>query len=155
MRPGRARPGASLTVPGAPGGTGTHASYGRSGRRREDALKAHLRGRELLLVVDTLEQVLDAAPLLPELLATCPHLAMLATSRATLRLRGEHVYTVPPLSFPCGSTGISPQQLLQYPAAALFVERARAAPPNFALDYANAGAVAEICARLEGLTPGD
>jgi predicted ATPase len=146
MRPGRARPGASLTVPGAPGGTGTHASYGRSGRRREDALKAHLRGRELLLVVDTLEQVLDAAPLLPELLAT---------SRATLRLRGEHVYTVPPLSFPCGSTGISPQQLLQYPAAALFVERARAAPPNFALDDANASAVAEICARLEGLTPGD
>jgi predicted ATPase len=90
-----------------------------------------------LLILDNLEQVVGVAPHLGELLARCPGLAIVATSRTALGLRAEREYPVPPL--PSSS------------AVALFVDRARAVRPGFAVTEANAAAVAEICRRLEGL----
>jgi len=104
-----------------------------------------------LLVLDNLEQVVQVAPDLGELLARCPGLAMLATSRAALGLRAEREYPVPPLPLPAGSGAASVAEVAASPAVALFVDRARAVRPGFALTEGNAGAVAEICRRLEGL----
>ncbi|MCI0398225.1 MAG: protein kinase [Chloroflexi bacterium] len=102
-----------------------------------DALKEYLRKRRLLLVLDNFEQVLDAGPQVNSLLAAAPHLRLLVTSRELLSVYGECEYPVPPLA--------------QDPAIALFVARARAASYTFDLTSENAAAVAEICARLDGL----
>ena len=108
-----------------------------------------------LLILDNLEQVVQVAPDLGELLARCPELAILATSRTALGLRAEQEYPVLPLPLPlplpAGSGAASVAELAASPAVALFVDRARAARPGFALTEGNAGAVAEICRRLEGL----
>ncbi len=104
-----------------------------------------------LLILDNLEQVVQVAPDLGELLARCPGLAILATSRTALGLRAEQEYPVLPLPLPAGSGNASVAEVAASPAVALFVDRARAAQPGFALTEANAGAVAEICRRLEGL----
>jgi Domain of unknown function (DUF4062) len=104
-----------------------------------------------LLIVDNLEQVVQAAADLGELLARCPGLAMLATSRTVLGLRGEREYPVPPLPLPPDPGGASVAEVAAWPAVALFVDRARAVRPGFALTEDNAVAVAEICRRLEGL----
>jgi predicted ATPase len=104
-----------------------------------------------LLILDNLEQVVAAAPDLGELLARCPGLAMLATSRTVLGLRGEREYPVPPLPLPADPGTTSAAEMAAWPAVALFVDRARAVRPGFALTQANAAAVAEICRRLEGL----
>jgi predicted ATPase len=104
-----------------------------------------------LLILDNLEQVVQVAPDLGELLARCPGLAILATSRTALGLRAEREYPVPPLPLPAGSGAASVAEVAASPAVALFVDRARAARPGFALTEGNAGAVAEICRRLEGL----
>jgi predicted ATPase len=103
------------------------------------------------LVLDNLEQVVQAAPDLGELLARCPGLAILATSRTALGLRAEREYLVPPLPLPAGSGAASVAEVAASPAVALFVDRARAVRPGFALTVGNAAAVAEICRRLEGL----
>jgi predicted ATPase len=100
-----------------------------------------------LLVLDNLEQVVQAAPDLGD----CPGLAMLATSRTVLGLRGEREYPVPPLPLPADPGTASVAEVAAWPAVALFVDRARAARPGFALTEANAAAVAEICRRLEGM----
>ena len=104
-----------------------------------------------LLILDNLEQVVQAAPDLGELLARCPQLAMLATSRTVLGLRAEREYPVPPLPLPAGSGAASVAEVAASPAVALFADRARAVRPGFALTEGNAAAVAEICRRLEGL----
>jgi predicted ATPase len=104
-----------------------------------------------LLILDNLEQVVEAAPDLGELLARCPGVAMLATSRTVLGLRGEREYPVPPLAVPADPGTASVADMAAWPAVALFVDRARAVRPGFALTEANALAVAEICRRLEGL----
>jgi predicted ATPase len=104
-----------------------------------------------LLVLDNLEQVVAAAPDLGELLARCPGLTMLATSRTVLGLRGEREYPVPPLPLPASPGTASVMEAAAWPAVALFVDRARAVRPGFTLDEGNAAAVAEICRRLEGL----
>jgi len=104
-----------------------------------------------LLVLDNLEQVVQVAPDLGELLARCPGLAILATSRTALGLRAEREYPVPPLQLPAGPGAASVAEVAASPAVALFVDRARAVRPGFALTDGNAGAVAEICRRLEGL----
>jgi predicted ATPase len=101
-----------------------------------------------LLILDNLEQVLDATRDLAELLAHRPDMAILATSRTVLGLRAEHEYPVPPLTLADAPTMPA---LLESPAVALFVDRARAVRPGFALTQENAAAVAEICGRLEGL----
>ncbi|HEV2253045.1 MAG TPA: DUF4062 domain-containing protein [Streptosporangiaceae bacterium] len=104
-----------------------------------------------LLVLDNLEQVVQVAPGLGELLARCPGLAMLATSRTALGLRAEREYPVPPLPLPADPVSASVAEVAASPAVALFVDRARAVRPGFALTEGNAAAVAEICRRLEGL----
>jgi predicted ATPase len=104
-----------------------------------------------LLILDNLEQVVQVASDLGELLARCPQLAMLATSRTALGLRAEREYPVSPLPLPAGSSTASAAQVAASPAVALFVDRAQAVRPGFALTEGNAASVAEICRRLEGL----
>ena len=104
-----------------------------------------------LLVLDNLDQVIQAAPDLGELLARCPGVAMLATSRMVLGLRAEREYPVPPLALPADPGTASVAEVAASPAVALFVDRARAVRPGFALTEGNAAAVAEICRRLEGV----
>ncbi len=103
-----------------------------------------------LLILDNLEQALDVAPQLEELLELCPGVAILATSRLVLRLRAEREYVVGPLSLP-DDPALPLEELATTPAVALFVDRARAVRHGFALSDDNAAAVAEICRRLEGL----
>jgi predicted ATPase/class 3 adenylate cyclase len=114
-------------------------------------LKDYLRSRELLLLLDNFEQVVDAAPLVGELLATCPALKILATSRSVLRVYGEREYPVPPLKLPDPKRLPPVERLTEYEAVRLFIGRAKAAKPDFAVTDENAPAVAEICARLDGL----
>jgi predicted ATPase len=114
-------------------------------------VQSYLRTRRLLLVLDNFEQVVDAAPLLAELLAAAPGLVVLVTSRVVLRLSGEHEFPVAPLPVPPAGSSPAPEELQQYAAVRLFVERAQAADPGFDLTDANAVAVAAICRRLDGL----
>jgi predicted ATPase len=104
-----------------------------------------------LLILDNLEQVVQVARDLGELLARCSQLAMLATSRTVLGLRAEREYPVPPLPLPPDPATVPLEEVESWPAVALFVDRARAVRPGFALTPGNAAAVAEICRRLEGL----
>ena len=104
-----------------------------------------------LLILDNLEQVVRVARELGELPVRCPRLAILATSRTVLRLRAEREYPVRPLPVPDGPGHVPLEGLRSSPAVALFVDRARAVRPDFALTEDNAPAVAEICRRLEGL----
>jgi predicted ATPase len=117
----------------------------------EEGLKGHLRGKELMLLLDNFEQVLDAAPLVGELLSVCPKLKVLATSRSVLRVYGEQEYLVPPLELPRPGRLPPIDRLSQYEAVRLFIERAKAARPDFSVTNENAPAVAEICVRLDGL----
>jgi predicted ATPase/DNA-binding SARP family transcriptional activator/DNA-binding CsgD family transcriptional regulator len=128
-----------------------------------DVLVTALRGRELLLLLDNLEHLPAAAPTIAALLVACPSLTVLATSRAPLRLSGEHEFPVPPLALPEAallgdSAGAHTAAWVGRLAALaacdsvrLFVERARAIRPDFALSPDNAAAVAELCRRLDGL----
>ena len=115
------------------------------------ALAEQLGDARWLLILDNLEQVTDAAGDLDELLADCPGVVMLATSRTVLGLRAEREYPVPPLPLPACLTGLPLGELMASPAVALFVDRARAVRPDFALTEANAAAVVAICRRLDGL----
>ena len=102
-------------------------------------------------MLDNCEHLLAAAPAVAELLAACPGLTVLATSRAPLHLYGEHEYPVPPLALPDLARLADPAALAGVPAVALLVERARAVRPDFRLTAENAPAVAEVCVRLDGL----
>jgi predicted ATPase/class 3 adenylate cyclase len=115
------------------------------------ALAEQLGDGAWLLILDNLEQVTGAARDLDELLADCPGVVILATSRTVLGLRAEREYPVPPLSLPADPTGMPLPELTASPAVALFVDRARAVRPDFALTEANAAAVVAICRRLDGL----
>ncbi|MDQ3514549.1 MAG: tetratricopeptide repeat protein [Chloroflexota bacterium] len=106
---------------------------------------------ETLLLVDNFEHLLAAAPLLSELLVACPRLTLLVTSRERLRLSGEWDVPVLPLACPAVGNGQSASEIVAAPAVTLFVERARALSPEFALTDGNAAAVAAICHRLDGL----
>jgi predicted ATPase/class 3 adenylate cyclase len=116
-----------------------------------DELSRQLREQRMLLVLDNFEQVTVAAPTASQLLHGCPRLKLLVTSREALRVRGEHLFAVPPLSMPSGAGRQSAEQLMRYEAIQLFVERARAIRPDFRLTDDDAEAVVEICARLDGL----
>jgi predicted ATPase/DNA-binding CsgD family transcriptional regulator len=104
-----------------------------------------------LLILDNFEQVLPAAARVTDLLAACPLLKVLVTSREVLRVTGEHDYPVPPLAVPAAPGFLPLTQVAATDAVALFVQRATAANPDFALTPANATAVVEVCARLDGL----
>jgi predicted ATPase len=117
-----------------------------------DALVDFLNPRTLLLVVDNCEHLLGASAALADaLLRSAPGLTVLATSREALRIPGEVVFRVPSLDIPDPERPLAPGELLRYEAARLFVERATAAAPGFALDEENAADVARICFRLDGL----
>src|SRR5437868_24839 len=105
----------------------------------------------MLLLLDNFEHVIQAAPTVAELLGIAPDLKILVTSRAALHVYGEHEFPVPTLAVP-DSRSMPPVEVLsQYPAVALFIQRAVAAKPDFELNRENALAVTEICARLDGL----
>src|SRR4051794_25024454 len=106
-----------------------------------------------LLVLDNLEQVVGVAPELDQLLARCPPLKVLATSRTVLRLRAEREYPVGPLTVPVFSGRAPIEQLASLPAVQLFVDRAQGVPHEFALTEANARALAAVCRHLDGLPP--
>jgi predicted ATPase/DNA-binding response OmpR family regulator len=116
-----------------------------------ERLKQSLRDKALLLILDNFEQALDAAPLVSELLQVSPQLKVLVTSRSLLRVYGEHELVVQPLALPDPQSALSPDELLAQPAVALFVDRAQAVKPDFALTAENTPLVIEICARLDGL----
>ena len=121
------------------------------GESPRDALARYLSDRRLLLVLGNCEQVLAAVADLGALLAACPRLAILVTSREPLRLRAEQVVRVPPLPVPGNEHQPDLARLAAVPSVALFVERARANDPAFALTENDAPAVAAICRRLDGL----
>jgi predicted ATPase/DNA-binding CsgD family transcriptional regulator len=124
------------------------------------SLQTHLQNKRMLLLLDNFEQVIEAAPVLAGMLSASPHLKLLVTSREVLHLSGEHNFPVPPLSIP---PVLAPQDLLgrlaplpmlqlaEYEAVQLFIQRATALKPDFALGEDNAYAIAEICRKLDGL----
>jgi non-specific serine/threonine protein kinase len=119
-----------------------------------DGVTAVLRRGCPLLLLDNFEHVVEMAPMVADLLAACPQLTVLATSRAPLHVPGEQEFLVSPLSFPASidaHDAHKPATLKTYDAVALFEVRARATRPEFRIDGTNAAAVAEICRRLEGL----
>ena len=105
----------------------------------------------ILLLLDNFEHLIQAAPMVAGFLAMGPNLKILVTSRSALRVYGEHEFPVPPLAMPDSLSKPSLEVLSQFPAVALFVERAVAVKPDFELNRENASAVTEICARLDGL----
>ena len=121
-----------------------------AGDRLLDRLQARLGEQHLLLVLDNFEHLLPAAPLIANLLAACPRLTALVTSRAALHVSGEHVYPASPLNLPNPAHN-SVDALAQNEAVRLFVERAQAVKPDFRLTAENADAIVEICRRLDGL----
>ncbi|HLF25880.1 MAG TPA: tetratricopeptide repeat protein [Anaerolineae bacterium] len=121
-----------------------------AGQPLAHSIRAHLADKEMLLLLDNFEQVLGAAPFIAELLMA-PRLKALVTSRTTLHVYGENEFSVPPLALPDLRHLPPPDALARSPAIALFVERARAIKAEFALTSENAPAVAELCARLDGL----
>ncbi|MQA89079.1 MAG: tetratricopeptide repeat protein [Gemmatimonas sp.] len=116
-----------------------------------EAVRDHLRDRRLLLVLDNFEHVAEAADDVAELISAAPRVKILVTSRAVLRIRSEHELPVAPLSVPDPRIDAHTDDLIRYGAVQLFVARAQAVKPDFSLTATNAAAVAEICARLDGL----
>ena len=114
-------------------------------------LLEYLRRREVLLLLDNFEQLLGAVGDVAWLLAGCPRLKLLVTSRQPMHLYGEHELEVPPLALPDLAAPLDGSTVLEYEAVRLFAERARSVSPRFAVDDGNAGAVAQICHRLDGL----
>jgi predicted ATPase len=137
-----------LVVPTVAAALGIHAEGPRPAVER---LASELADVQMLLVLDNFEQVLAAGPDVAGLLAACPGLKVLVTSRAALRLRGEHQYVVPPLEVPPPDGDAGPDDVLGCSAVRLFVERAREARFDFELDAANTEAVVELCRRLDGI----
>src|SRR6266480_1464283 len=120
-------------------------------RSMVEQLQTFLQEKLLLLLLDNFEQVVSAAPRLSDLLACCPRLKLLVTSRTVLHLAAEHEFAVPPLSLPDLNSLPDPVTLSQYEAVALFIARAQALKPDFQVSNASAPAVVEICTRLDGL----
>jgi predicted ATPase/DNA-binding SARP family transcriptional activator len=116
---------------------------------RDGELREHLRDRRMLLVLDNFEQLLEAAPVVSDLLSAAPRLFVLATSRAPLRLSAEYEYPVPPFETP--DAGLPFEELVKTDAVRLFAARARAVDPGFELDEERAPDIARVCGRLDGL----
>jgi predicted ATPase/transcriptional regulator with XRE-family HTH domain len=125
-----------------------------AGRPLLVSLKDYLGSKQILLLLDNFEQIIHAAPLLTDLLASAPHLKVVVTSREPLRLYGEHQYTLRSLQLPdmeAGEGAASMSSLERTESVELFVQRARSVKPTFVLSPENAGAVMSICRRLDGL----
>jgi predicted ATPase len=121
------------------------------GRPLLENVKDYLRDKRMLLVLDNFEQLVSAAPVVAELLAAAPQLKIITSSRIALNLHGERGYLVPPLELPQAENESALENLIENESIILFVGRAQAVHPNFALKKDNASAVAEICRRLDGL----
>ncbi|HZG62410.1 MAG TPA: helix-turn-helix domain-containing protein [Rubrobacteraceae bacterium] len=137
-----------LVVPTVARSLGVREAEGQTPRV---ALHAHLKDKRPLLVLDNFEHLLEAAPEVFGLIEFCPNLTVLATSRAPLRVRGEHEYIVPPLELPAFTRDAGVEEVLDSPSGRLLVERARSVSSIFSLTNANAAAVASICWRLAGI----
>jgi predicted ATPase/class 3 adenylate cyclase len=122
-----------------------------SGESADEAAERFLAAKHLLLVVDNFEHVLAAAPFIARLLAACPALTVVATSREPLRLHAEEHYPVSPLTLPEPATPEDVDMLASVDSVVLFCGRARVHDPSFDLDGATATPVAEICRRVDGL----
>jgi predicted ATPase/DNA-binding CsgD family transcriptional regulator len=122
-----------------------------TGEPLTETLKSYLRNREMLVVLDNFEHLIDVAPLAGELLSVAPGLRVLVTSREILQLYGEQVYYVPPLALPDFVNGQPEELLSEIEAIALFVQRARSVNPTFQLNEKNARDIARICTHLDGL----
>lgn len=116
-----------------------------------EQLARWLSSRQILLVLDNFEHLRPAAPLVADLLATCPRLRVLATSRAPLHVRGERVFSVSPLPLPDSRNAETVDSLQNYASCELFLECAQAIRTEFGLVAGNAATIAEICRRLDGL----
>ena len=117
-----------------------------------EQLSDGIRGKQMLLVLDNCEHLIeDVAALVSLLLSTCPHLKVLTTSRESLRIPGEWLYVVSAFDFPAEHPSVDVESAAQYPALVLFEERARAVRADFSLTSENIDAVTAICARLDGL----
>ncbi len=151
---------AGLVLPAIAAEFGVRESGDRS---LGDQLALLLRPKQVLLILDNCEHVLASASAIAALLIACPALQVLATSRAPIRIRGEHLLPVPPLSLPDlrrdepqfrgsrASSDSPPPQFLDSDAVTLFVQRGQAANPGFGLSSQNAEDISEICIRLDGL----
>ena len=118
----------------------------------EKTLKDYLKNKEILIILDNCEHLIDACAALAEnLLTYCPKLKILATSREALKCRGEHLFRIPSLSHPESDSDESPEQLNQYESVRLFIERAISLNPAFRVNKDNAPALAAICSRLDGI----
>jgi predicted ATPase len=120
-------------------------------RPPQERLRAHLRDKRILLILDNFEHLPAAAPAVAELLASCTGPKFLVTSRAPLRVRGEQEYPVPPLELPDLERVPDVEEVARASAVQLFVRRAREVSPAFVLTQGNATAVAAVCRRLDGL----
>jgi len=114
-------------------------------------LKTSLREKHCLLLLDSFEQVVNAAPAIAELLTACPHLKIMVTSRAVLHIQGEYEFPVPPLALPEATSPLPVEELAHYPAIALFLQRALAIKPDFDVTTATMQTIVAICRRLDGL----
>ena len=155
-QPGASQPGASQPSPSQPSAVGlvTAALGVRAEVSRDlaDTLTEALRPRSMLLILDTCEHLVEAcAELVQRLLAGCPGLHVIATSREPLGVRGEIIWRVPPLGLPHAGEGGDADEVSRCEAVQLFVERAAAAWPGFELNDGNRAAVADICRTLDGL----
>jgi predicted ATPase/DNA-binding XRE family transcriptional regulator len=123
------------------------------GRGEVELLKESIADKQMLLVLDNFEHLLEAAPIVPELLTACPNLKILVTSREALRVPGEWLYSVPPLHVPQASRSkeFNLTTAYRFSALTLFAERAQAVRSDFNLNPENIGAVTAICTRLDGL----
>ena len=117
----------------------------------QDDLLRFLHRKQILFLLDNFEHLMPAAALVADLLAGCPNLKILVTSRTVQNLRGEREYVLPPMLVPDTTATLLPDELAQYETVSLFVERALEISPTFTLTRANSRAVAEICRRLDGL----
>ena len=123
------------------------------GKSEFDLLIGYLKDKDILLILDNFEHVMDAAVLVSKLLAECHGVKVLVTSREAIHIRGERVYRLPPLKIPIFDRNKIPsiKKLTQYDSVRLFIERALEINENFKINNKNAPAVAEICVRLDGI----
>jgi predicted ATPase/nucleoside phosphorylase len=138
----------SLVLPAIATTIGVKEVAGRSLAR---SLQTFIREKQLLLTLDNFEQVIVASPQIADILASCPNLKVVVTSREALRIRGEREFPVSPLSLPDLNNLPALEAITKIAAVALFVQRARSVKPDFELTEENARAVAEICVRVDGL----
>lgn len=116
-----------------------------------ESVQSYLHTKRMLLILDNFEHVMAAAPMISELLGACAYLRIVVTSREVLNVHGEHLYAVAPLALPKQGGPSAPSTVAESAAVQLFVQRAQAAAPDFALVETSAIDIAEICTYLDGL----